>query len=143
MTTSTTVKLSDLEYARMFVDAGRDFDARAWVCRATGEVFQHNDDYDGLEELPDDIDDETLYVAVPTSHELDLGKPLVLDFTRAHLPDCLDEVEEIFSRRGAYARFKNPLERRDSLDAWHRWEEEHSLQALREWCKDNDISLVD
>ena len=36
--------------------------------------------------LPDDIDDEK-YIAIPNKKELDLGKPLVLDFTREFLPD--------------------------------------------------------
>jgi hypothetical protein len=34
------------------------------------------------EELPDDIDNEK-YIAIPDKRELDLGKPLVLDFARS------------------------------------------------------------
>ena len=33
---------------------------------------------------------------------LGLGKPLALDFAREFLPDDLDEVRYIFSKRGAY-----------------------------------------
>jgi hypothetical protein len=41
--------------------------------------------------LPDDIDDEK-YISIPDKSELDVGKPLVLDFVREFLPDDYDEV---------------------------------------------------
>jgi hypothetical protein len=137
------VKLSDLEEALMFVGAGSGLDTVAWVCRETGAVFWHSDDIDELEPLPPDIDDAARYVAVPDKHELGLGKPLALEFARTHLPACYEQVCGMFSRRGAYARFKDLLDRHQSLDAWHRWEEEQTRQALREWCAANDIPLAD
>jgi hypothetical protein len=69
-----------------------------------------------LEELPDDIDDSEKYVPIPGKSELDLGKPLVLDFARQFLSDDFDEVRQIFNKRGAYARFKDLLDRRGALD---------------------------
>ncbi|WP_353817004.1 hypothetical protein [Mesorhizobium sp.] len=62
---------------------------------------------DDVEELPDDVEDSERYIAIPDKRELDLGKPLVLTFARHHLPDDYDKVREIFSRAGAYARFKD------------------------------------
>jgi hypothetical protein len=56
---------------------------------------------DDLDELPDDIDDSEKYVQIPNKRELDLGKPLVLNFARQFLPDDFDEVRQIFSSRGA------------------------------------------
>lgn len=143
MSEQAAVKLSDLEEALMFVGAGSGFDTTAWVCRETGVVHWHSDDSDEFEPLPGDIDDEDRYVPMPDQHELDLGKPLALEFTRTHLPACYEQVCAMFSHHGAYARFKDLLQRQHSLDAWHRWEEQQTRQALREWCADNGLTLAD
>lgn len=146
MNKQTPVKLDDLEEALMFTGAGGGYDTAAWVCRETGAVLWHSDDSDDSDEfgpLPEDIDDAERYVAVPDKHELGLGKPLALAFTRTHLPACYEQVRAMFSHRGAYARFKDLLERQHSLEAWHQWEAEQTRQALREWCTDNGIPLAD
>jgi hypothetical protein len=62
-----------------------------------------------LARLP--VDDEK-YISIPDKRELNLGKPLVLDFAREFLPVDYDEVRHIFSRRGAYRRYKDLLVRR-------------------------------
>jgi hypothetical protein len=67
------------------------------------------------DELPDDINDEEKYVALPDKRELGLGKPLVLDFARQFLPDDFDDVRYFFSRRGAYTKFKAMLARRSAI----------------------------
>ena len=59
---------------------------------------------------------EVMGERIRDKRELDLGKPLVLDFAREFLPDDYDEVRHIFSRRGAYRRYKNLLERRGALE---------------------------
>lgn len=137
----TPVKLTGLEDALLFLDAGGD--AQAWLCRDTGEVLWHSDEFDEFGPLPADIDDADRYVAVPNKHDLGLGKPLALDFTRTHLPACHEQVREMFAHRGAYARFKDLLDRHHSLDAWHQWETEQTRQALRAWCADNGVKLTD
>jgi hypothetical protein len=90
--------------------------------------------------LPDDIDDEK-YISIPDKRELDLGKPLVLDFAREFLPDDYDEVRRIFSRRGAYRRYKDLLVRRDALERWDDFSRRAEEAALREWCAENEIDL--
>lgn len=142
MSEQTPIQLADLEEALLFTGGG-GFDTAAWVCRATGKVFCHSDEADDFDPLPADIDDAERYVAVPSPHDLGLGKPLALDFARTQLPACEEQVREMFSHRGAYARFKNLLERHNSLDAWHQWEAEQTRQALREWCAANGLALVD
>ncbi len=74
----------------------------AYLDRQSGKIYWHSEFGDNDEELPNDIDDEK-YIAIPDKKELDLGKPLVLDFAREFLPDDYDEVRHIFSRRGATA----------------------------------------
>ena len=92
------------------------------------------------EELPDDIDDEK-YISIPDKRELDLGKPLVLDFAREFLPVDYDEVRHIFSRRGAYGRYKDLLVRRGALERWYDFSNKSEETALREWCAENGIEL--
>ncbi|MGS0998900.1 UPF0158 family protein [Rhodanobacter sp. UC4451_H18] len=141
MSKQTPVKLDDLEEALLFLDAGGD--AEAWLCRDTGVVHWHSDEFDEFGPLPEDIDDAARYVALPNKRDLDLGKPLALEFARTQLPACYEQVCAIFSHRGAYARFKGLLDRHDSLDTWHQWEAEQTRQALREWCADNGLTPAD
>jgi hypothetical protein len=70
-------------------------------------------------------------------------KPLALDFTREFLPDDFDDVRQFFSRRGAYAKFKDLLRRRGSLDQWYDFEAKAEERALREWCELNSIEASD
>ena len=142
MSEQPAVALRDLEEALMFVGSAGGFGNAAWVCRATGNVLWHSEEMDDFGPLPEDIDDGDRYVAIPDTHDLGLGKPLALEFARAHLPDCFKQVCAIFSHRGAYARFKDLLDRHESLDAWYHWEQEKTQQALREWCADNGIKLA-
>jgi len=92
------------------------------------------------EELPDDIGDEK-YISIPDKRQLDLGKPLVLDFAREFLPDDYDEVRHIFSRGGAYRRYKDLLVRRGVLDLWYDFSNKAEQAALPEWCAENGIDL--
>jgi hypothetical protein len=92
--------------------------------------------------LSADIDDER-YVEIPHRNELGLGKPLVLDFVGQFLPDDYDEVRRIFSRKGAYARFKCLLARRNALQQWYDFSAKAEKAALREWCEESGIKLGD
>ncbi|MEO5830133.1 MAG: UPF0158 family protein [Rhodanobacter sp.] len=143
MSNHPAVKLDDLEDALLFVGSGEMFGNAAWVCRESGAVLCHSDDTDDFEPLPDDIDDADRYVPVPDQRELELGKQLALEFARTQLPACYEQVRGMFAHRGAYGRFKDLLERHQSLDAWHQWETEQTRQALRTWCADNGITLAD
>jgi hypothetical protein len=74
---------------------------------------------------------------------LDLGKSLALDFTGEFLPGDFDDVRQFFSDKGAYARFKDLLHRRGSLDQWYDFEAKAEERALREWCELNSIEVSD
>ena len=90
---------------------------------------------------PEDIYDAEKYVAIPHKNDLDLGRNLVLDFVDEVLPDAARDVERMFSRRGAYANFKNLLERRRLLERWYEYEAAADEKALREWCADQGIQI--
>ena|SRR5580704_16545483 len=86
------------------------------------------------------INDEK-YISIPDKRELNLGKPLALDFAREFLADDYDEVRQIFSRRGAYRRYKELLVRRGALERWYDFSNKSEETALREWCAENGIEL--
>lgn len=141
--TNTPVTLDLVEDGFEFASMGGYGEAEAYLCRATGHIYYHSEMCDDFEELPDDIDDGDKYVALPHKNDLDLGRALVEQFVATHLNDAHDQVRTIFRRRGAYARFKDLLERRGKLQAWYDYEQEATHKALRAWCADNGIALAD
>ena len=136
------VSFSDLLLGFEFVNSGGMGENEAYLDRQSGKIYWHSEFGDNAEELPDDIDDKK-YILIPDKRELDLGKPLVLDFAREFLPDDYDEVRRIFSRRGAYRRYKDLLVRRGALERWYDFSNKSEETALREWCAENGIELRD
>ena len=132
------VAWSDILSAFEFVSGG-DGGETVFLCRETGETHWHSGNGDNFEELPEDIDDREKYVKLPNKRDLDLGQRLVMRFTREELPDRYDKVVEIFSRRGAYRRFKDLLEHEGALDKWFEFENAAEEKALREWCAENGV----
>jgi hypothetical protein len=129
-----------------FAATGSIGEHRAILCRPTGKIYLHSEfsDFDGLfDELPEDVEDDEKYIAIPDKRELGLGKPLALDFAREFLPRHFDEVRDIFSRRGAYAKFRALLIRTKALERWYDFESKTTKRALREWCEFNSIAVVD
>jgi len=138
------VSLAELIDALEFVSfEGILGEHQAILCKPTGQIYMHIE-FAGEEEdeLPDDIEDDEKYIAIPHKRDLGLGKPLVLDFARKCLPDDFDEVRYIFSKRGAYAKFRDLLARRNAIDRWHDFEAKAAERALREWCELHDIALA-
>jgi hypothetical protein len=135
--------LDALEFVSM---SGGPGEHQAILCKRTGKIYWQSDfsDLDELnDELPEDIEDDENYVAIPDKRELDLGKPLVLDFAREFLPNDFDEVRYMFSKRGAYAKFRALLARRNAVDRWREFEAKATERALREWCELNSIPVAD
>ena len=119
---------------------------QAFLCRQSGKIHWHSElsELDELEgELPDDIEDDENYVAIPDKRELDLGKPLALDFASQFLPRDVDEVRRMFATRGAYASFKRLLAQKRALEQWYDFERKATERALREWCELNSIELAE
>jgi hypothetical protein len=76
------VSLKEILRAFEFVSAGGMGEHQAFLCKQSGKIYWHSELSDDLDELPGDIDDSEKYVQIPNKRELDLGKPLVLDFAR-------------------------------------------------------------
>jgi hypothetical protein len=140
------VSIADITSAFEFANtSGSIGEFVSFVCKRTGKVYYRtdfSDDEEMNDELPDDIDDEEKYVALPDKRELGLGKPMVLDFAREFLPDDFDDVRYFFSKRGAYPKFKALLARRGAIDRWHAFEAKATEQALRDWCALHEIEIV-
>src|SRR5215467_4366500 len=77
------VSFSDLRLAFEFVSSGGMGENQAYLDRQSGKIYWHSEFGDNYEEFPDDIDDKK-YILIPDKRELDLGKPLVLDFAREY-----------------------------------------------------------
>lgn len=94
-----------------------------------------------LELAPEDLDSGD-YLALPDKATLGLGRELMMEFAQEQLPDDVDTVWGFFSKRGAYRRFKDFLERRGRIQAWYDYESAATEARLRAWCAEHGIELV-
>jgi hypothetical protein len=141
MPMSISVDWNDLQNTFEFVSTGQPGEHEAVLCRKTGKFLWQTDVEEDIEAWPEDADDEEKYLSIPHKKELDLGKPLVLEFARQFLPDEFDEVRRMFDKKGAYARFRDLLQRKKALDRWYDFEAKATEAALREWCDLNEITI--
>ncbi len=135
------VKLKDLEDALHYSSDGVQYGATVYVNRESGELWFVSEVLGIDQELPDDLDDDARYAVVPGARDLDLGQRLVWRFVNQHAEHLYDAVAAAFSRRGAWRRYKDLLDRHGKLDAWHAYEEEQTRLALKEWCETEGIEL--
>lgn len=140
---TVTVNVRELRDAVEFVSVGEASGHSAWVSLDTGKIYWRSADA-GLEDedLPEDIDDSSRYLDVPSQRELDLGRVLVLAFAAEELPGDYDTVTEFFRRRGAYGRFKDLLDRRGKLERWYEYQSRATDEALAAWSAEHGIELV-
>ena len=136
------VRFGDIEDAFLFVGSAPYGTHSAYLNVETGQVFYQSQMAD-LDEIGDEEMGWDHMIEIPHKNDLDLGQSLVFDFVEANLPDDYHRVRDIFSRRGAYGRFKEFLDAKDLLDAWYRFEHEREQEALRSWCDENEIPLLD
>jgi hypothetical protein len=138
------VKFDELREAFEFanVDGGVS-DLAAYVSLETGKIYFVSGQEDLDEEIPDDIEESVDYLAVPDRSILSLGSRLVFQFVRSEMPDDHDTVAGIFARKGAYRRFKDFIDSKGKLDRWYEFEANATDEALRGWCRDNGIELIE
>ena len=134
------MKFSDIEIAFDYVSSNQPHINHAYISILTGDVYYTSEMYDS-DELPDDIDDVSIYVSIPHKNDLNLGRQLVLDFVSEFLPDDYDTVCKIFSRKGAYSKYKQLLENRGKLEQWYKCETETQREALLDWYTENQIQI--
>lgn len=136
------IDLDELVDACEFVSACTSVDAAAYVSRETGRIFSWTEEADLDEDVPDDVEDDGNLVPIPAKTDLDLGASLAREFARQYLgPPDADTVSRFFDRPGAYARFKDLLERRRMLERWYRFEADAVRHALRDWARENGLTV--
>lgn len=140
----TTVKLDDLRSAYEWVTFAADSGNAAYLCLVTGAIFLTSELDPSLDvALPDDLESSDRYIGIPDKRDLELGTTLVFRFVEERMPHRRDEVTAYFTRRGGYARF-NALLRSDGMLAhWNAYEEAATDAALRSWCAEHGIKLLD
>ena len=138
-----TVKYEDLSAAFDFVSFAAPMEHQAYISIDTGTIHWISEVNALEEEPPEDLETSDRYVAIPHKNDLDLGSDLALRFAGEELPGLYERVEQFFRHRGAYARFKELLASEGCLDKWYAFEAESTERALRNWCTENDINLVD
>ncbi|MCG5076907.1 hypothetical protein [Paraburkholderia tagetis] len=138
------VKHDDLSLAFDFVSYAAPTEHNAYVSLDTGKIWWTSDSGDAFdEEIPDDLETSDRYLAIPHKNELDLGRRLALRFVAQELPACYDQAEGFFRRQGAYAHFKDLLEREGVLERWYSFEADAVDSALRQWCAENGLELLE
>lgn len=138
-----TIKYDDLLLAFEFVSAGLPMEHNAYISIDTGQIYWISDLSPTEEEVPDDLETSDRYIAIPHKNELDLGRSLALRFAAQELPERYGRAKAFFRSRGAYARFKQLLESEGVLEKWYQFEAESVEQALRDWCAENSIQLIE
>ena len=137
------VKFDDMLMAFEFASAGDHYDSCAYLDIETGEFIFVADGFENETPLPADLETSERYLAIPDKHELNLGRALVTTFVEQFIPDKIAVVSGYFRKRGAYARYKDLLEEHSLLDRWYIFEAEATKIALRNWCEDSAITLVE
>ncbi len=135
------IKFEDIEQAFDFVSFGSYGDHSALLDKSSGKIYWHSE-FGDLDEIPEEICESENVIEIPHKNDLGLGNQLVFDFVRSNIPDDYEQVRDIFSRHGAYARYKDFLESKGMLQFWYDFENAAQEKALRDWCKDKGIKLV-
>jgi hypothetical protein len=136
-----TMKLNDLIDAVQYVGSDRPGMNTALYDPVTGEIYIHSEML-GEGTIPEDLDWETC-TQIPHPNELELGRNLVFLFVAQRLPEKGDFVTRLFKKRGAYGHFKQLLNTLGLLEAWYEFEDAALRNALRKWCQENEIAIMD
>lgn len=138
-----TVTYEEISSAFEFVGSAAPMEHSAYISLDTGKIYWASELAPMDEELPDDLDTSDRYLAVPHKTELDLGKDLAFRFAAEVLPGSCERVAGIFRRKGAYGRFKQLLQDNGVLEKWYQFEAAAAEKALRAWCAENDLRIVE
>ena len=84
------------------------------------------------------------WTELPRKRDLGLGRDLVFRFAEEHLSVREQRfVAGLFSRSGAYGNWRDFLESKDLLIAWHQFEDAEKEKALKEWLTAKEIPFRD
>ncbi len=84
------------------------------------------------------------WINLPSKYELGLGKELTFRFAEENLSETdFYKTEKVFSRKGAYEKWKNFLFNRNLLEAWYKFSNDAEVKALKNWLNNNEIPYED
>jgi hypothetical protein len=132
------IPFSEIQDAFLFVSSAEYGMNSAILCKDTGKIFYRSEDgvIDRIDEEEFDGDE---FIEIPHKNDLDLDMKLVFEFVELHMADRFARVQQIFSDRGAYRRFKDLLSQNGLLQKWYDFENQREEEALRKWCLENGI----
>ena len=136
------IKFDDIMEAFFFVNEGGLANHTAVLDNSTGKVYWQSEDSE-INEIPEGLLDSKDAIEIPQKNELCLGTELVFEFAGAKIPDDYEKIQDIFSSRGAYSKFKDFLESKGLVKDWYAFENESQEKAVRKWCKDSEVKLID
>ena len=113
----------------------------ALLSRQTGRIYYLTDMGDPDDDIPEDAIDSDEYIGIPHRNDLGLGTSVVRRFIRSEAPEMNSEVDRIFRRKGACARYTALLCDLGLLEAWYEYENTQATTALQEWCSKNGARL--
>jgi len=142
-----TIKWRELHDAFLFVNAAPIGENSARLSLVTGQIRLHSSWTDiwenSADEPPGDSEDGDEVLDVPHKTELGLGRDLALWFVAEIIPDSYEDVAHFFQKRGAYAKFKALLAEQGLLQQWYEFENQAEEQALRNWCEENSVTILE
>ncbi len=136
------IRFEDIELAYQSVSFGQYGENSAWLDKSSGKIYWHSESGDS-DEIPEEVWESHDVIEIPHKRDLGLGRRLVFKFVESTIPDDYDRVREIFSSRGAYARYKVLLDSKGVLQKWYDFENAAEENALRQWCEENNIELLE
>ena len=137
----TVAKFAEVLDGFEFGAVGAMVTNQAFISLERGTVHFVSSELEPEEDAPEDLDSGD-YLALPDKAALGLGRELAMEFAQEQLPGDVDTIRGFFSKRGAYRRFKDFLERRGRIQAWYDYESAATEVRLHAWCAEHGIDLV-
>jgi len=113
-----SIKLDELCNTFEFVSSGPSTDYTAYICIDTCIIYCKSNVMDLEEGIPVDLKTSDLYIPVPHKNNLQLGQSLALLFIDQEIPQNYNLAASLFSKRGAYRRFKELLQLEGLFQKW-------------------------
>lgn len=137
-------RFNELYEAYEFISGDPSQESSATLDKTTGKIYYDSEylDENDAERLPAEEYNADIHIELPYKDELDLGSELVFDFVEQFMPNDEDKVSQIFSKKGAYSRYKDFLDSKGFLQKWYDFETRKKYLALLLWCKENDIDFI-
>jgi hypothetical protein len=138
------VSLDELIAAMFFVSGDSNLGTAAYLHLPSGEIYWQSDNelvrefYDGADP-PADMDNSPDYLPIPNKADVNAGKALVFAFVAQFVPYAYSEVAAMFRKSKPYQRFREMLEARDLLVSWEQFRDAGQKEAMRKWCRKNDV----